>query len=465
MESTKAVEQAPIRVALEPIYNALNSLSLLNETAKLAGLNTWVTRTATTLTPECLHTNKLIFTGLRAAVIPWQNEPDFPTYLKHLAARDPLILRDQLLADLGTRFSDEKHLVAPSAARMLEDRHAYLACVEYTSDEEAFDTTLQMEVHTLLNDPQNMQKVIVEHLEQIWQTKLASEWKRVQRFLENQVRTLVFELERTAPLRETFRAVTGRELPAKLVSQAVRSQEIVLVPTWHSGLNITQWVNQGCSYLFFSEPSNYDLAWRTRPISRTELRVRLDALADDTRLRIIELLAQQDELLAQEIIQALELSQSSISRHLKQLVSAGYLCERRGENANKTYRLSSVAFDKTALALNQLLLGQAKPTDELETAYTLALRRFVDREGRVTCWPPSHQRDKLLILEHLTSFFEAERVYSEQEVNNLLQSHSTIQDNAALRRGLFEYRFINRTRDGSRYWLIGTQGPEEEPQS
>jgi hypothetical protein len=31
-----------------------------------------------------------------------------------------------------------------------------------------------------------------------------------------------------------------------------------------------------------------------------------------------------------------------------------------------------------------------------------------------------------------------------------------------LRRALYEFRFMSRTRDGASYWLIGTEMPEEE---
>lgn len=91
------------------------------------------------------------------------------------------------------------------------------------------------------------------------------------------------------------------------------------------------------------------------------------------------------------------------------------------------------------------------------------LRRFLDRSGKLTTWPPNRQRDKVLILEYLASFFEQGRVYNEKEVNEILLLHSTIKDAAALRRALHEFRFMNRTRDGSRYWLIGTETPEQEP--
>ncbi|QBD83470.1 DUF2087 domain-containing protein [Ktedonosporobacter rubrisoli] len=164
---------------------------------------------------------------------------------------------------------------------------------------------------------------------------------------------------------------------------------------------------------------------------------------------------------AQEIIAALELSQSSVSRHLKQLVSLGYLYERRREGASKTYRPSSFFFARTAQALLRLAAGNTQATSE-EATRPKELRRFLDKHGKLVLWPPARQRDKVLLLEYLTGFFEFGRVYSENEVNQILLQQCTFKDTAALRRALYEYRFINRTRDGSRYWLIGSDLDSEE---
>jgi ArsR family transcriptional regulator len=64
-------------------------------------------------------------------------------------------------------------------------------------------------------------------------------------------------------------------------------------------------------------------------LNRSELQVRLSALNDDTRLQILWLLSQSDELCAQDILTRLDLSQSAASRHLRQLSATGYLTERR----------------------------------------------------------------------------------------------------------------------------------------
>ena len=62
---------------------------------------------------------------------------------------------------------------------------------------------------------------------------------------------------------------------------------------------------------------------KSTALSRSELLVRLNALADETRLKIIELLTQNEEMCAQDFITMLDLSQSSASRHLRQLTHGG----------------------------------------------------------------------------------------------------------------------------------------------
>ncbi len=454
-----------VRVAFEPVYNALNSFSLLTA-VQLTGLNTWMVEAARELSPERRHTNRLVFEGLRDALIPGQDVQDFPTYLKQLSEQDPYMLRDQVLERLRVRFShrvsSEGAMEAPSLERLLSDLPAYLTCVEYVQVDTPFDPELQAGVHGLLNEPLALHKLIVSHLEELWKTTFAVEWRRVQASLRWQAEMFTRSLDEEATIDETFRMFTGRELPPAIAGRLTDSSEIILVPSWHNGRHITLWESDGSKRLFFSEPPNYDVGLlRATPVGRAELRARLAALADETRLRIIDLLMQEDEMHAQDIIARLELSQSSVSRHLKQLVSMGYLYERRGEGANKTYRLSSFYFARTARAVEQLVSGETKQVGGLPEAEdeTLSqdLKRFLDRSGRLTMWPPSKQRDKLLVLEYLASFFEPGRVYSEKEVNEILLLHSTFNDAAALRRALYEYRFMNRTRDGSQYWLSGSE--------
>jgi hypothetical protein len=79
------------------------------------------------------------------------------------------------------------------------------------------------------------------------------------------------------------------------------------------------------------------------------------------------------------------------------------------------------------------------------------LRRFLDNRERVATWP-AKQQDKRLVLKYLATKFEAERDYTEKEVNALLKAWHTFGDYVLLRRYLFDYGLLDRERNGSRYW-------------
>ena len=53
------------------------------------------------------------------------------------------------------------------------------------------------------------------------------------------------------------------------------------------------------------------------------------SLEDETRLRILALLLQEDELCVCDLMAVLQLPQSTISRHLSHLRNAGWLKDRR----------------------------------------------------------------------------------------------------------------------------------------
>jgi RimJ/RimL family protein N-acetyltransferase len=79
-------------------------------------------------------------------------------------------------------------------------------------------------------------------------------------------------------------------------------------------------------------------------------------------------------------------------------------------------------------------------------------QRFLNSNGRLEQWP-SHRQGKLLVLAYLASKFDPDTVYTEKEVNELLQQWHTFNDWPLLRRELFDRAFIDRDRDGTNYRL------------
>jgi len=81
--------------------------------------------------------------------------------------------------------------------------------------------------------------------------------------------------------------------------------------------------------------------------------IQLSALNDDTRLHILELLTHHRELCSADFQQMLNLSQSSASRHLRQLVASGFLDERR-RDLNKYFSLNTRRIQETSAAIKMM---------------------------------------------------------------------------------------------------------------
>lgn len=64
---------------------------------------------------------------------------------------------------------------------------------------------------------------------------------------------------------------------------------------------------------------------------------------------------------------------------------------------------------------------------------------------------PGRQKHIVVILRELARRFDPEKVYAENEVNEILQDF--YDDYASLRRYLIDYGFLDRNATGSKYWL------------
>lgn len=203
---------------------------------------------------------------------------------------------------------------------------------------------------------------------------------------------------------------------------------------------------------------------RQAPIKRAEVLRPLEALADDMRLRILEMLAEGGELRAQDLISQLGSSQPNVSRHLKQLVAAGLVDERRAGDANKWYRLNLDVLARMVHQLSQLLTPEnARAVRELESARARmlaaqqaqpeALRGLLDAQGQVTRIS-NKARERDATMRYLITKFAPGREYTEKEINAVLAAWVHEADVAWLRRTLFEKKLIDRMPNGSRYWRV-----------
>jgi predicted transcriptional regulator len=248
----------------------------------------------------------------------------------------------------------------------------------------------------------------------------------------------------------TIESALGSPLPQFDPTRLRDVTTILFVPAIHNGGYVSLWQHDTVVRVLIGPGAFETRSQAQATIGRGEVLARLRTLTDDARLEILALLTQQGELSAQEIISHIGLSQSMASRHLKLLHSTGYILERRGNGANKSYRVAPQNLERTFQAVEQLLTG-ASSDHAPQPASNDGMQRFLDRAGRVMVWP-NKQRDKQLVLEYLGGKFEPDRSYTEREVNDLLNQWHTFGDPVTLRRALYEYAILNRERDGSRYW-------------
>ena len=364
-----APEATTYRFGLEPALNSLNSLLLISREEDLSGLGEWITRTAQALTPQELHTNRLVMEGLHYAILPERSLPSFPAYLDALASLSGEDMRQRLLdsylqlACLPERTTGDP---LPSHEALIASVDVYLDFLAGAFHE--LDRPLESEAHALVTRPDTLRRVVLDHLNMMWREYLAPEWERNLQLLQELIDAFRQVRLEGLGLLEATRTVTGHPTPDdKWLAMLAHTRRIAFVPSAHVGpylgkLSLTS--QPDLLYMVYRArlPEGVQATRATSPLSRAELLVRLNALADETRLRILALIAEQGELCAQDVITALDLSQSAASRHLTQLSSTGYLIEHRRENA-KCYRLNPERVDDTLDALRRFLrLNRAAPS-------------------------------------------------------------------------------------------------------
>lgn len=91
----------------------------------------------------------------------------------------------------------------------------------------------------------------------------------------------------------------------------------------------------------------------------------------------------------------------------------------------------------------------------------MLLKNFLDAEAKLIAFPAKRKK-KLYALIYLSRKLEAEHEYTECEINEVLSNWHTFADSAMLRRELYNYRFLDRSKDGRVYQLAGRQPLPEE---
>jgi DNA-binding transcriptional ArsR family regulator len=329
-----------IKFALDPVYNNLASLYMLT-LSETPGVSAWVKNTAAALSAEQMRTHHLVKIVLYSAYEPDEDWPSFPTYLDALAKRDPTLLRTRFLKymfpDIGETHASRDQMM---------DLETFIEQIDRSELDHEFDHDLFAEAHALLNNPPALRDAVVSHLTAMWDEHLAAEWERNEATLQQIVATFRSRTYAGMTAYEAIRVITGREAHGNWQEKLAATETLIFIPSPHIGPYLMHYAYPPVTRVLF-DAHRPQAARGAVALTQAELLVQLRTLADETRLRILDLLLREGELHAQDIIARLDLAKSSGSRHLSQLSATGYLQERQGVGKAKCYAINPDRFRET----------------------------------------------------------------------------------------------------------------------
>jgi DNA-binding transcriptional ArsR family regulator len=238
------------------------------------------------------------------------------------------------------------------------DINLYMAYVDILLRHEEYDPAAFELAHALLNDPERLQATALSHLKVMWHEWMAPEWARTLPMTQASVEAFGRLDYSSMTVYEAIRRVTGRDMASQLdLEEAADVKHVIFVPSPHCGPYLSLTVDGDIMRVIFGarmppEPAR---------LGHDELLMLLSALDDDMRIRILILLAQHDELCSQDIMDHFNLTQSTASRHLRQLSATGLLTEERSGGAKKCYQLNRERVRALLQTLRESLVEPHKP--------------------------------------------------------------------------------------------------------
>lgn len=343
----------------------VTSLHLLQAVDNFEGLSEWVYQTAAALPDDSRAELNLLNYPLkwcfrRQDSLIWRLSPDHPAHANldafraYLQATPAAEFQRLLLLNLAQDAGESHPPVAADDATL----HRMLAATRELEVEKWGHAFIDLVDHaslaTLIQTPQQFKERLIGLLTHFWEAYYGQDFESHRAAM---ARSVTYHRRQTYPRNFTdlFRQVTGRALPPATrdyVQEHLRKIErVIFCPCAHLGL----YFQITLSYPALVVAFNY----RTTPVQEregtaaVELFPPLKALSDETRLRILSLL-QEREMCAQEIIEAIGLSQSTVSRHL-QLLERTELVTTRQERRTKFYAINRPKGRAILAALRRLI--------------------------------------------------------------------------------------------------------------
>ena len=350
-------------VTVEPAINAFGSMILVSKRKDDPGIHEWVTKTREAMSAEELARHHLVTIGLHYAILPQSNGISFEQYMDALEAAQPSALRERLLGAYSeiciTDISKKERKETVEWNEVLSSPENYVEFLKYRFGEELTDVEMETRAYQYVIDPAALKQLVTGHIRWFWKNHLQAEWNRVRPMLEESAKAFN-KIDMGAMSRaEIVQFVTGKELnESKWLNEIESARDVFFIPNAHIGPYIHLTKVKEDFYVHFGAhlPEGSDVY--VPELDRAEIVSKLSALADETRLQILRMIAENGEMRSNEIMDAIKLSQPSVSRYLGQLTVNGFLQERRANGA-KAYTLNRDRIEKTLKAVSAFLLDHS----------------------------------------------------------------------------------------------------------
>jgi DNA-binding transcriptional ArsR family regulator len=364
LEKTK-IQSSIVR--LEPALNAFGSMLLVAKAEDDPGFHEWVTKTRSQMSNEERFRHKLVIIGFHYAILPHVPGVVFEAYLEALEATPPSKFRERLLKAYAetchTEEAEKSKNLPVDWDEVLSSAKNYVEFLRERFGDDGVDEEVETRAHEYVIDPAALKQLVTGHIRWFWKNYLQAEWNRVHPMLEESARAFN-QVDYTDMSRlQIIEFVTGKDVSSeakwesKWGKDVLKAEELIFVPNAHLGPYMRADKIQDTFYINFGAHLPEGSEIRVPELDRAEIVSRISALADDTRLQILQMIAEQGEMRSQEIMEAINLSQPSVSRYLSQLTAAGYLQERRANGA-KAYILNRDRIEKTLQAVRAFLLDR-----------------------------------------------------------------------------------------------------------
>ena len=207
-------------------------------------------------------------------------------------------------------------------------------------------------------------------------------------------------------------------------------------------------------------PNGFDLASRISaaaspksdiPMTIEGIVAFLKALADPNRLKILGLLT-GEEATGEELADALELSEATVSHHLTRLKELGLL-RVRPDGTRRLHQTDEERLTALLKSLPEQATRIARGTVDPEAFSQKVLKTYFD--GDCLQQIPLRYKKQRVILAKLIEEFQIGVRYPEREVNEIFKRFHP--DCAALRRYMIDHRFM--ARENNIYWRLETPPP------